>query len=179
MSYTLRGIPNQGNTCYIASLIQCLRRCTERIEPYLSSLWNESDGQMKDVHEVYIRFIESLPQEVSQLFTLEYQDGVKMYHLPLDTNMESMSETIISSPPIICIYRMPILSEMNDFLTLEIDINNITKKYTLVSCISFISHQHYIALIRDSNRWIKCDDSHISICQEKRQPLYMLFYIID
>ena len=152
----IQGIYNIGNSCYVASLIQCLRDCLSSY-PYelslldmyidgneeegIKSIWECVDGSMNDPHELYMNFMEILPTIVSRHFMIEYEGGVKMPHLPITTSLENGGDSIKDAPNIICVYRVPSQNRVSDFSTLEIDISNksdtITNRYVMRSCICY------------------------------------------
>lgn len=152
----IRGIPNIGNSCYAAALIQCLRACLSLyprelslLERYISgdksqnipSIWESIDGNQHDSHDFYMKFMERLPLAVSNHFMIEYSGGVKMSYLPITTEMENGGDHIVNVPDTVCIYRIPSEVRLSDFSSLEIDTTSsgkvITHRYRMKCCICY------------------------------------------
>jgi len=214
---TIQGIHNIGNSCYFASLIQCLRdslreypREHSLLDLYIKgddtkgikSIWSYVDGSMHDPHELYMKFIDILPQSISRHFMIEYEGGVRMCHLPITTNLENSAESIKYAPDVICVYRVPSSQKVSSFSSLEIDIpsrtQTVTNRYIMRSCICYIHGSngkdallwhgdqpsmqgidHYYALVHRNNTWLKCDDSRVYPVDSKllKFPIYMIFYV--
>lgn len=153
----IQGIINIGNSCYAASLVQCLRSSLSRfsdestlLDTYVDgdmssgipSIWSRVDGNMQDPHEFYMKFMEDLPSVISRHFLIGYRDGNKMPCILIDNNLENSYGPISYAPDIICIYRVPSPKRITDFSSLEIDtiVDNIpiTNRYRMSSCICFI-----------------------------------------
>lgn len=178
----LRGIRNTGNSCYAASLFQCLYTLFKDhpdISEYLHKYEDTLSGQMEDVHEYYLDLISRLPTSITKYLTLQYEDNTCMSYIPIDTHMENKDGSLIKAPHYPCIYMLPTMKMLDQVDTLEIDtIDGVTHRYSLCAFICYHEDRaHYTAYVHRGYRWYKCDDSLIeAVSTPGKLPIYMLFY---
>lgn len=125
----IQGIPNIRNSCYAASILQCMIRCLRKypmdsnlLESRKKDILSKISGEMDDAHKFYMDTLLSLPSYISNKFMFEYQGGEKMPYLPITPKLENGGNKIIKSPEIVSILRIPSEKNIRDFAKIEIDI---------------------------------------------------------
>lgn len=173
----IRGIGNTGNSCYMASVIQCLRRIHDLLglDP-IESREIILSGDMEDAHEFYLRLMNmyrgsSLEHELA----IKFQDGTEALYLMFDQDLRYVGPRIRSMGRAVCAYIHPgsrYLSDLNNLIISD------RHHLYLVGAIAFIPEaQHYYALVRDGDRFLKCDDSIVTNATDGPHNLYMLFFV--
>lgn len=172
------GIRNIGNSCYMASVIQCLR-CVRRhlsLTP-IGDLHLHLSGEMEDAQEFYIQLMEEtlLGSAIERELSIEFQDASRSHFLFLDQNMTHTGPRIVSMGRALCVFTHPIQRFLQD---VDHIIVHDRHRLDLVGAIAYIPEgRHYYAIVESDGRFLKCDDSLISDTDDGPHNLYMLFFV--
>lgn len=165
------GIPNRGNTCYAASILQCFRRI---FDTNLNIEWQQLSGNMEDPHEFYCFIVDRIPTIYKQKLLVKFSDGVEQPYISVTPDMKNNHGPIIQTSDIICLYRIPTQIDANSCNTLTV----CGKTYNLVAMICHIPG-HYYSIVEENKIWYRCNDNSIIEENNSHHCLYMCFYQIN
>lgn len=168
-----------SNDCYVRALMQCLRVCTPCTD--LDRYVPPHDGRMGDPHELYMRFIESVPTSLSNRYKISLSNGDRVYYLPECLHHISGIEDIVSAPEILCIYRIPSPIRIGNMYYMQITVRGHIYTYMLRCCICYQHGSSGASILRwhGYNLPNAGTDHYYSITDCSRTddvPAYMLFY---
>ncbi len=175
----LHGIANTGNSCYMASVVQCVRRVRKALGLVPFKAINLTlSGEMEDAHEFYLKLMEALQgTSLGQELVIEFMDGTRAPYLMLDHNLSYDGPPIQSIGRSVCAYihlRRRSLSSLH-----KIIINGVYELH-LIGAIAFIPEmKHYYALIEQNGGFLECNDSRIVPASNDVHNICMLFFVCN
>ena len=173
----IHGIRNIGNSCYMASVVQCLRRVRKALGfPPFESMMIHLSGEMEDVHEFYLQIMDRLAgTSLAQELSIEFMDGSKASFLMLNNDLEYDGPKVHTIGRAVCAYILPNLRYLSSVERLII---HECYNLFLVGAIAFCpERRHYYALIEQDGRFLRCDDSYIVDANDGPYNLCMLFFV--
>lgn len=164
----IQGIKNQGNSCYAAALIQCLRISLD-VDIKLNT--DQLSGNMEDPHEFYTeKIVHLIPPSVRKRLMIEYESGLELPYTMLDQHMGKPKK----SSDVICVY---LGFPTRDSLDNHISIIVCNRIYKLVAAVCKAGN-HYYSCVKFQQSWLTIDDEHVHTGVPSVVELYMLFYVI-
>lgn len=174
LKMTPTGIPNKGNTCYKASISQCISRLFNGINIPI-----ERSDTMEDANEFFLSVVNELPKHLKSRMEIRcsVKDKISTHMmLILSPSLEVTNGHIVSCGDVICTNMLPVERDIRDCMKLEILLD---KMYTYKLVAGIVSVPgHYYAVVEYNDVWYICNDNQIiRMGTNTVHPVYMLFYL--
>lgn len=176
----MEGIGNTGNSCYMASIVQCLRCVRKHLRfPSPGSVDLHLSGDMEDAHEFYLWIMNHILQgtPLERELTIRFEDDTKAHFLIMDHKLSYEGPRIASNGRALCVVTHPTYRLLQDVDHLLIDGY---RRMHFVAGVAFLSEvNHYYAIVEEDGRFMECNDSHVSIAKDCPHNLCIMFFICE